>query len=293
MKLKETNLNCQIPCLEYIPEGTASTPPISLTRHVKLAVRRRLDANTERSFKNYTNNKINRFCYLIGKDKKPAALIKATSSVKLKAGDWVRVRSLEKIESSLNHWHQVRGCTFMPVMAQYCGTTHRVFKHMNRFVDERDKLIKKTSGIILLDGVICRGTPGFGRCDRACLHFWRQEWLEKICEPMKPLKRKGEGKKQESPKVRVRSLSEIEATFNGERKLNGCKFLPEMSAYCNTTQHVLKPLERFVDERDFKVKRTKGILLLKGLMCKGQADFGFCDRSCFYLWRKEWLEMIQ
>jgi hypothetical protein len=51
---------------------------------------------------------------------------------------------------------------------------------MERFLDERDYKVKKARGIILLEGVICRGTPVFGRCDRCCYLFWREEWLEKI-----------------------------------------------------------------------------------------------------------------
>jgi hypothetical protein len=27
-------------------------------------------------------------------------------------------------------------------------------------------------------------------------------------------------------------------------------------------------------------------------MCKGTAEFGTCDRSCFVFWREEWLEKI-
>ena len=69
--------------------------------------------------------------------------------------------------------------------------------------------------------------------------------------------------------------------------------MPEQEQYCGTTQRVHKRMERFVDERDLRVKRTKGIILLEGVMCQGTADFGSCDRSCFYFWREEWLEKIE
>jgi len=26
----------------------------------------------------------------------------------------------------------------------------------------------------------CQGTSDYGRCDRSCFYFWREEWLEKI-----------------------------------------------------------------------------------------------------------------
>jgi hypothetical protein len=58
-----------------------------------------------------------------------------------------------------------------------------VFKPLERFVDERDLRVKSSKGIVLLDGVTCQGTGDFGRCDRSCFLFWREEWLEKIDQP--------------------------------------------------------------------------------------------------------------
>lgn len=92
--------------------------------------------------------------------------------------------------------------------------------------------------------------------------------------------------------VRVRSREEIEATLDPGGKLKGCGFLEEMAPYCGTTQRVLKPVRRFVDERDYRVKTTRGIYLLDGAMCHGAAPFGECDRGCLYFWRGEWLERI-
>ena len=88
--------------------------------------------------------------------------------------------TLEEIEATLNHWRQLKGCGFMPEMEGYCGTTQRVLKRVERFVDERDLLVKKARGIVFLDGVFCQGTADFGPCDRTCYFFWREEWLEKV-----------------------------------------------------------------------------------------------------------------
>ena len=180
MKLEETKLNCQIPCLQLVAEGIAQGPPKSFSRRIKLIVRRRLSPSKERTFKNRTNDLINRCCELTGKSTKPAASPPKTPPAKLKAGDWVRVRSIKEIEATLNHWRQLKGCAFMPEMAEYCGTNQRVLKRMTRFVDERDLRVKKASGIILLEGVMCQGTAEFGSCDRSCFVFWREEWLEEI-----------------------------------------------------------------------------------------------------------------
>lgn len=46
---------------------------------------------------------------------------------------------------------------------------------MEHFLDERDYKVKKVKGIVLLEGVIYQGTPVFGRCDRSCFLFWREE----------------------------------------------------------------------------------------------------------------------
>jgi hypothetical protein len=178
----------------------------------------------------------------------------------------------------------------MPEMAEYCGTIHRVAKSMKRFVDERDLKIKKSNGIILLEGVLCRGTAEFGRCDRSCLHFWREEWLEKLKAETLSLGTVSSVAQGQDDLVRVRPLREVEATLDGNRQLRGCTFLPEMAEYCGTTQRILNRMDRFVDERDLRVKKSNGIVLLEGVLCRGASESVSCDRYCHLLWREEWLE---
>lgn len=97
----------------------------------------------------------------------------------LQVGEIVRVRSKEEIEATLNRWNQLRGCAFLEEMSAYCGTTQKVYKRVERFLDERDYVVKRTKGLYLLEGITCNGTKDFGRCDRSCFFFWREEWLEK------------------------------------------------------------------------------------------------------------------
>lgn len=97
-------------------------------------------------------------------------------------GDLVRVRAHEEILSTLDPFKELKGCAFLPDMVQYCSTTQRVLKSMQIFLDERDYKVKKVRGVILLEDVICNGTPAFGACDRCCFLFWRKEWLEKIAD---------------------------------------------------------------------------------------------------------------
>jgi hypothetical protein len=169
-----------MPCLQRIAEGNAGMPPQGLARRLKLMIRRRLSPQAERRLKMGSNDVMNWLCRIGGRSERPTARSADNSTSHLKAGDWVRVRSGLEINATLNHWRQLRGCSFMPEMNQYCGTTQRVLRPLERFVDERDLRVKTSRGIVLLDGVICQGTADFGRCDRSCLLFWREEWLEKI-----------------------------------------------------------------------------------------------------------------
>jgi hypothetical protein len=92
--------------------------------------------------------------------------------------------------------------------------------------------------------------------------------------------------------VRVRSREEIEATLDRWRSLKGCGFLGEMAGYCGTIQRVLKRVERFIDEKDYRLKKASGIVLLEGAICSGTGTTGRCDRACFFFWREEWLEKL-
>ncbi len=114
--------------------------------------------------------------------KKNATTNRTVNAIKepLQAGDKVRVLSLDEIEATLDEDGKTKGCVFMKAQEKYCGSVQRVFKSMERFVDERDFNVKKCKGMVLLEGVMCDGTEVFGRCDRSCLLFWREEWLEKL-----------------------------------------------------------------------------------------------------------------
>jgi hypothetical protein len=92
--------------------------------------------------------------------------------------------------------------------------------------------------------------------------------------------------------VRIRSREEIEATLNCWHEFRGCAFMDEMWQYCGTTQRVFKPVRYFLDERDYRLKKCKGLVILEGVICEGMKEYGPCDRSCFFFWRDEWLEKI-
>lgn len=180
MKSHKSLAKCQLPAFQNIAVGYAKGPPESLIRRLKLAIRRRLTPRQERTLRRHLNNLMNRFSRLTGRATKPSAPTVSVRTASLKAGDRVRVRSREEVEASLDHLGQLKGCSFMAEMWPYCDTTQRVLKRLERFIDERDLRAKKCKGIVLLEGLMCQGTAEFGRCDRSCFYFWREEWLEKI-----------------------------------------------------------------------------------------------------------------
>ena len=110
-------------------------------------------------------------------------MTKDASSQTIQEGDFVRVRSKEEIQATLDNWNMLKGCGFMENMLPYCNTIQRVRKRIENFIDERDYLVKKAKGIVILDGVHCEGNKDLGYCNRTCFFFWREEWLEKVKEP--------------------------------------------------------------------------------------------------------------
>jgi hypothetical protein len=292
MKLNDSKLNCQITCLKHLNEGFANGPVLPLATRMKLCIRRCLSPSLERRLKNYTNRGLKRLYRLTGKASKPSMPLLKRPSGFLQPGNTVRVRTLEEISATLNYWRQVKGCGFMQEMAGFCGTTQKVFKRLERFVDERDLQVKKSNGIVFLENVICRGAKDFGDCDRACFHFWREEWLEKIDELCAPLEGEAEQISHADGWVEVRPIEMIEATLDNSNSLRGCAFMPEMALFCGTKQKILKHMRRYIDESELRVKKADGIVLLENVTCHGISDLSKCDRACYYLWREEWLKKL-
>ena len=106
--------------------------------------------------------------------------LKAHPNSKLKPGEYVRIKTKQEIEKTLDEWNRLKGCTFMKEMWKYCETNQRIFKKVKQFLDERDYVIKKTKGVYLLEGIYCDGAKDFGPCDRSCFFFWREEWLDNL-----------------------------------------------------------------------------------------------------------------
>lgn len=172
--------NCQLPCLPQIAAGLAEFGPQPWPVRFKRTFARPWNYHVKKWLKRYSPT-LFAVRARLRTDADAAPVPRALPLVEpLAAGDWVQVRSREEVEATLDRWRELKGCAFLDNMWAYCGTVQQVLQPMERFLDERDYKVKKCRGIVLLEGVICHGTPVFGRCDRCCHLFWRVEWLEKI-----------------------------------------------------------------------------------------------------------------
>jgi hypothetical protein len=173
-------LECQIKNIPCLSEGLADDVPLPFIKRVKKSIMRRLSFRFKQSIKKNITFLLNWIDVHLNNKKENCVAPSKYIPLNLQPSDLIRIRSKEEIKLTLDRWNQFRGCSFMPEMSPYCGTTQRVLKPVNRFVDERDGRAKRAKGIILLEGVNCQGTEDFGPCDRFCYFFWREEWLEKI-----------------------------------------------------------------------------------------------------------------
>ncbi len=171
---------CQIPCLPRLAEGLAENGPQPLLKRLKRMLARPWNYTVKKWLKRLLMLLMEARARFRGRGAPPPAPAASAPPVHLRAGEGVRVRSWEEIQATLNPWKELKGCAFLEEMHQFCGTQQRVLQPLERFLDERDYKVKKCHGVVLLEGVICHGTPVFGRCDRCCHLFWREEWLEKI-----------------------------------------------------------------------------------------------------------------
>jgi hypothetical protein len=103
-----------------------------------------------------------------------------SEALNLQPGEWVEVRSVKEIFTTLDKEGKLRGLRFTREMAKYCGKRFKVYKRL-------EKLILETTGelrtirtpTVLLEGVFCDG-KFHGGCDRSCFIFWREAWLKRV-----------------------------------------------------------------------------------------------------------------
>ncbi len=110
--------------------------------------------------------------------------------LRLRAGEWVEVRSASEILSTLDADGALDGLPFMPEMLALCGRRFRVLARAHKTCDT----VNKTGGrrmrdAVHLDGAACDGGgarcdgSGHGGCQAACLLFFKEAWLRRADAP--------------------------------------------------------------------------------------------------------------
>jgi hypothetical protein len=110
-----------------------------------------------------------------------------TGRLDLKPGEYVRIKTKEEIEQTLDEDGRNRGLTFDPEeMAPYCGRVFQVRSRVSQLIDEpTGKMIQMKQPCITLEGVVCNGEYASCRfnCPRAIFPYWRELWLERVDAP--------------------------------------------------------------------------------------------------------------
>jgi len=109
-----------------------------------------------------------------------------TSSLGLRAGEWVQVRTKEEILSTLDANGRLDELPFMPEMLRYCGKTMRVGKRAHKTCDPALGIVgRKMASAVHLENIRCDGSAHDG-CQAGCLIFWKEAWLKRVGGPAAP-----------------------------------------------------------------------------------------------------------
>jgi hypothetical protein len=100
---------------------------------------------------------------------------------KLRAGDWVEVRSKEEILGTLDSNGQLDGMPFMPEMFAFCGKRFRVYKRAHKTCDTVFPVRGRRVAHAIHLETRCDGSA-HGGCQASCLIFWKDAWLKPIGE---------------------------------------------------------------------------------------------------------------
>ncbi len=102
-----------------------------------------------------------------------------SKSSKLKAGDWVEVRSKDEILATLDSDGRLDGMPFMPEMFAFCGKRFQVYKRAHKTCDTVFPVRgRRVASAVHLE-TRCDGSA-HGGCQASCLLFWKDAWLKPI-----------------------------------------------------------------------------------------------------------------
>lgn len=106
-----------------------------------------------------------------------------TLSHRLRPGDLVEVRAPEEILQTLDADGALDHLPFMPEMLEFCGRKFRISNRAEITCASAPDMGAargfKVEDVLTLEGIRCSGAAHDG-CQKACMIFWRQAWLQKV-----------------------------------------------------------------------------------------------------------------
>jgi hypothetical protein len=143
---------------------------------------------------------------------------KSSRSLKLRAGDWVEVRSQQEILATLDERACLEAMPLMPEMLKYCGRRFRVFKSAHKTCDTIEfGGARKLDQTVHLEGLRCDGEFHDG-CQAGCLMFWKEAWLKRV-DPQDPGKMSASDSAAERAKSRPRSACTVDTVMDSARRI--------------------------------------------------------------------------
>jgi hypothetical protein len=102
------------------------------------------------------------------------------STLGLKVGDLVEVRSAEEILASLDERGELDNLPFMPEMLTFCGQRLTVKKVAHKLCDTiSGSGMRRMTNAVHLTGSRCDGSA-HGGCQTACSLYWKEQWLRRV-----------------------------------------------------------------------------------------------------------------
>jgi hypothetical protein len=106
-----------------------------------------------------------------------------TGQLDVQPGEYVRIKSQQEIEQTLDKTCKNLGLFFDWEMLPYCNRVFKVGRRVSRIIDEpTGKMLHMKHPCITLEGVVCRSqyNPSRLMCPRAITPYWREVWLERV-----------------------------------------------------------------------------------------------------------------
>lgn len=99
--------------------------------------------------------------------------------LRLRPGEWVKIRPFAEIATTLDDEGRLDGLPFMPEMSRHCGKRLRVFRRVEKihyYYGPTAPHLRRLQDAVLLDELRCDGA-GHGGCQAGCQLIWKEAWL--------------------------------------------------------------------------------------------------------------------